>query len=83
MYASPISLQEACIECVTNNLKILCRPIQYSDGMTGLTAKLVFRDPDIYLHTEISEILLSSLCDRGKLTDLNMTLFDSKATRLR
>ncbi|KAL0277796.1 UNVERIFIED_CONTAM: hypothetical protein PYX00_004958 [Menopon gallinae] len=83
MYASPISLQEACIECVTNNLKILCRPIQYSDGITGLTAKLVFKDPDIYLHTEISELLLSALCDRGKLTDLNMTLFDSKATRLR
>ncbi|KAK6621766.1 hypothetical protein RUM44_001573 [Polyplax serrata] len=83
MYESPETLQDLCINCIANNLESLCRPVQYCDGVTGLTSKLVFKDREAYFHSEISEHLLTVLCNKGKLTDLNITLFDSKSTRLR
>lgn len=83
MYESPDSLQEICIDCIATNIENLCKPVQYCDGITGLTSKLVFKDQDAYFHSEISERLLTALCDKGKLTDLNFTLFDSKSTRLK
>lgn len=83
MYESPKSLQEICINWIASNIESFCRPVQYCDGITGLTSKLVFKDEDAYFHSEISEQLLTALCDKGKLTDLNITLFDSKSTRLK
>ncbi|XP_058805483.1 protein zyg-11 homolog B isoform X1 [Phymastichus coffea] len=55
-------------------------PSQYA---LANTTKLSFKDPDTFLPTEISEQLLYSLCERKKLSDLTITLFDSKTTRLR
>ncbi|EEB12106.1 conserved hypothetical protein [Pediculus humanus corporis] len=83
MFESPESLQDICINCIANNIENLCRSVQYCDGITGLTSKLVFKNEDVYLHSELSEQLLTALCDKGKLTDLNITLFDSKYTRLK
>ena len=50
---------------------------------SGPSTRLSFRDPDTFLPTEISEQLLYSLCERKVLSDLTITLFDAKATRLR
>lgn len=91
MYASPDSLQDICFDCVANNIEIYCKTIQQHKEFvnrpciktTGFQSQLVFKDPDVYLHSEIAEQLLTALCDRGKLSDLNITLFDSKSTRLR
>lgn len=49
----------------------------------GSATRLSFKDPDAFLPAEISEQLLSSLCERQALSDLTITLFDSKTTRLR
>ncbi|XP_011497736.1 PREDICTED: protein zyg-11 homolog B [Ceratosolen solmsi marchali] len=45
--------------------------------------RLSFKDPNTFLPTEISEQLLYGLCEREKLSNLSITLFDSKTTRLR
>ncbi|XP_018311593.1 protein zyg-11 homolog B isoform X3 [Mycetomoellerius zeteki] len=47
------------------------------------TTRLTFRHPDAFLPAEISEQLLSNLCEKNMLSDLTITLFDSKTTRLR
>ncbi|XP_024871172.1 protein zyg-11 homolog B-like [Temnothorax curvispinosus] len=44
---------------------------------------LTFRHPDAFLPAEVSEQLLSNLCEKKTLSDLTITLFDSKTTRLR
>lgn len=51
--------------------------------LTNSSTRLSFKDPETFLPTEISEQLLYSLCERKKLSDLTITLFDSKTTRLR
>ncbi|XP_015602670.1 protein zyg-11 homolog B isoform X3 [Cephus cinctus] len=50
---------------------------------SGSSSRLSFKDPDTFLPTEISEQLLYSLCEKKALSDLTITLFDSKSTRLR
>ncbi|XP_014203818.1 protein zyg-11 homolog B [Copidosoma floridanum] len=54
-----------------------------SHNSANNSTRLSFKDPDIFLPTEISEQLLYSLCERSKLSDFTITLFDSKTTRLR
>lgn len=49
----------------------------------GSLTRLSFKDPDVFLPAQISEQLLASLCEKKALSDLTITLFDSKATRLR
>lgn len=50
---------------------------------TTTDKKLNFRHPDVFLPAEISEQLLSHLSKKYILTDLTITLFDAKSTRLR
>jgi hypothetical protein len=38
---------------------------------------------EAFLHCELSEQLLSALCDRGKLDDTALSLFDANVTRLK
>ncbi|XP_057334079.1 protein zyg-11 homolog B-like isoform X1 [Microplitis mediator] len=45
--------------------------------------RLNFKDPEIFLPAQISEQLLASLCEKKALSDLTITLFDSKTTILR
>lgn len=54
-----------------------------SDGSSSSATRLSFRHPDAFLPAEISEQLLSNLCEKKTLSDLTITLFDSKSTRLR
>ncbi|XP_047361146.1 protein zyg-11 homolog B-like isoform X1 [Vespa velutina] len=54
-----------------------------NDVSPSLATRLSFKYPDAFLPTEISEQLLSSLCEKKTLSDLTITLFDSKSTRLR
>lgn len=46
-------------------------------------SRLVFKDSEVYFHSDLSEKLLTALSEKGKLCDLTMTLFDSNTTRLR
>ncbi|KAG8297034.1 regulation of ligase activity protein [Homalodisca vitripennis] len=45
--------------------------------------KLVFKDNEVFLHTEIAEQLLTALCTKRKLNDITITLFDVRSSRLR
>ncbi|KAI4486618.1 hypothetical protein M0804_005988 [Polistes exclamans] len=54
-----------------------------NDVSPSLATRLSFKHPDVFLPTAISELLLSSLCEKKTLSDLTITLFDSKSTRLR
>ncbi|KAL7289258.1 hypothetical protein TKK_0017195 [Trichogramma kaykai] len=47
------------------------------------STRLSFKHPDTFLPTAISEQLLYNLCERKKLSDFTITLFDSKTTRLK
>ncbi|XP_020298380.1 protein zyg-11 homolog B-like isoform X2 [Pseudomyrmex gracilis] len=54
-----------------------------NDAPTNSATRLTFRHPDAFLPAEVSEQLLSNLCEKKTLSDLTITLFDSKTTRLR
>ncbi|KAK0177397.1 hypothetical protein PV328_001455 [Microctonus aethiopoides] len=54
-----------------------------NNSTCGAVTRLSFKDPDVFLPAQISERLLSSLCEKKALSDLTITLFDSKTTRLR
>ena len=42
-----------------------------------------FKEEEIFFHTELSEQLLVRLCEKKKLDDLTLTLFQGDSTRLR
>ncbi|XP_043289937.1 protein zyg-11 homolog B-like isoform X2 [Venturia canescens] len=54
-----------------------------ANGPSGSATRLSFKDPDVFLPAQISEQLLASLCEKKALSDLTITLFDSKTTRLK
>lgn len=54
-----------------------------NDALFSSATRLTFRRPDAFLPAEVSEQLLSNLCEKKRLSDLTITLFDSKTTRLR
>lgn len=61
----------------------ICEEQKQCHKITSSGTKIGFKDSDVYFHSEISENLLTSLCAKGKLTDVTMTLFDVSTTRLR
>jgi len=79
MFDSPLSLHDCCIDFICNNLADLCREETLPTGLT----KLVFKDQDIFFQHHLSESLLEALCEKSKLTDDSMTLFDPKLMNLR
>ena len=46
-------------------------------------SRLTFRDEEVYFHSDLSEKLLTLLSEKGKLSDLTMTLFETSTMRLR
>ena len=80
MYDAPVSLQNCCVDYICENIEALC---EVQTNVDDNQYKLVFKDPDIFFHNNISEQLLQTLCDKGKLDDLTLRLFDPKVTRLK
>ncbi|XP_021353883.1 protein zyg-11 homolog B-like [Mizuhopecten yessoensis] len=77
MYDTPVSLQNCCVDFICDNLSTLC----LASAETPL--KLAFKDSDVYFHGDLSEQLLHSLCEKGKLTDETLSLFDPNVTNLK
>jgi len=75
----PCHLQEACIDYICDNLDSICSSVTAEDG----EKRLQFKEEEIFFHTELSEQLLVRLCEKKKMDDLVLTLFDGEATRLR
>lgn len=92
MYDSPISLEEACVDFICENLEALCEvtplmtlspPADGSDKPEcHKEEKLTLKDESI-LPSGLSDRLLEQLSEKGKLKDLTMTLFDSNIATLR
>lgn len=79
MYDTPVSLHNCCIDFICDNLSELCEA-----GITELgEPKLMFKDPDIYFQHHLSETLLETLCEKGKLNDETLMLFDPNVMNLR
>jgi len=77
---NPILLQEACIDYICDNLESICRStISPKDG----ECRLQFKEEEVFFHTELSEHLLIKLCEKNKMDDMVLSLFDSETTRLR
>lgn len=86
MYESPASLQEYCVEFVCENISLICDR-QSNNSISKISDEsaygYVFRNPDAFFHTEISQQLLEILSEKGHLNDQILTLFGSRVTRLR
>lgn len=79
MYDTPVSLHDCCIDFICDNLSELCEA-----GVTEFgDPKLVFKEQDIYFQHHLSENLLETLCEKGKLDDKTLTLFDPNVMNLR
>ena len=63
--------QEACIDYICDNISSLCSSVFTETGEPQLT----FKEEEIFFHTELSEQLLVRLCEKKKLDDLTLTLF--------
>jgi len=79
LHDDPLPLQEACIDYICDNISSLCNSV-WTDGGEQ---KLQFKEEEIFFHTELSEQLLVRLCEKKKLDDLTLTLFQGDSTRLR
>ena len=64
-------LQEACIDYICDNISSLCTSVWNENG----DQKLQFKEEEAFFHTELSEQLLVKLCEKKKLDDLTLTLF--------
>ncbi|XP_055931857.1 protein zyg-11 homolog B-like [Argiope bruennichi] len=79
MNDSPDTLQNICVDFISQNLNSVFATIE---DVNGNTLKHVFRDTSIYMPASVSELLFSAL-NEITLTDQLLTLFDSSVTRLR
>ena len=66
-----LTVQEACIDYICDNITSLCTSVWTETG----EPKLQFKEEEIFFHTELSEQLLVRLCEKKKLDDLTLTLF--------
>ena len=81
MYESPGSLQDACLDYICENISEICeaQPSSDEDGQSSL----VFSAEEVFLPSYFSDQILACLCEKHKLTDQTMTLFDAKCTSLK
>ena len=79
MYDTPVSLQNCCVDFICDNLEALCEASVTEIGQP----KLKFREQDVYFHGNLSESLLTSLCEKGKMNDETLMLFDPSVMNLK
>lgn len=84
MYDNPESLKDLCIDYVCNNIEKLFMAEQMSETNLQLSEpEYIFIDRNAYLPMEVSEILLTKLSVRNKLSDEILSLFSHKNVYLR
>ncbi|XP_059151723.1 protein zyg-11 homolog B-like [Physella acuta] len=82
MYDTPMSLQICCVDFICDNLSALCE-VQPAATADPKQTKMVFKDPETCFHANLSDQLLSTLSEKGKLNDESLSLFDPSVTALR
>lgn len=80
MYDMLISLQECCIDFISDYLQDLCI-VSVIENIS--IKKFVFKDFDIFFYGELFEQLLQIFCEKGKLIDEILSLFDFNVINLK
>ena len=81
MCAMPTSLQACCIGFICDHLGSVCK--LHKATTDTKQNKMAFKNPNIFLPANLAEQLLFTLCEKNKLTDETMALFDPQLTCLR
>ncbi|XP_076353569.1 protein zyg-11 homolog B-like [Tachypleus tridentatus] len=76
---NPLSLQEYCVNYISENIDAIC---EVQTNLDDSTSRYVFKAQDTFCPSKVSEQLLETLDQRGFLTDDLLTLFTSNVTRL-
>lgn len=88
MCDTPKSLQSICFKFIASNIENLCEAIPKENesselnGSALMNDSLAFKNKNLYLHTKLSEELLSVFVQIGMLDDRLLSLFSSNNTRL-
>ncbi|CAH1132300.1 unnamed protein product [Ceutorhynchus assimilis] len=95
MYENSISLEEACLNVVCDNILTYIEPqIQTKDGWTTniegsdcydderSDKRYKFRDPDIFLINKVSEKLMKKMMQKKLLCDATLNIFSEQNTKL-
>ena len=76
--ASPETLQSICLQYMSCNLPKLCSEVHHvvvaGDG-DHAESRLIFKNPEAIIHSDLAESLLFKLSENGRLTDTVLTLF--------
>lgn len=68
------------MDFICENLEALCDVVQNLENKHN---KMVFKDVEACFHSGLSEQFLTALCEKGKLGDETLALFDSTVTTLK
>lgn len=80
MYENPISLQDVCLNYISDNIDALCEATYSLDS--GATS-MHFRAEDIFFHNHLADSLLTLLSEKEKLSDETIGLFDANTAQLK
>ncbi|XP_038068672.1 protein zyg-11 homolog B-like [Patiria miniata] len=72
---SPDTLQSICLQYISCNLSKLCSEILVTGDGDYAESRLIFKNPDAIIHSDLAERLLTKLSENGNLTDTSLTLF--------
>lgn len=80
MYESPSNLQDFCVNYICDNISALCE--EHTDADNGYTT-LTFKSGEIFFPCNLSDQLLQNICEKKKLDDRTVSLFDASCTNLK
>ena len=83
MYESPASLQDVALDFICENLSELCEPCIVPGQDGPYKSYMRFKSNDVYLPGNMSDQFLDLLCQKKKLNDDTMTLFNPESTCLK
>lgn len=85
MRMSPNSLQEICLDEISENIRLYtnCKIMQDFSEMESLRYACTFKDSSIFLIQRISELLMNKLLKKKLLTNSTLSLFSEENTTLK
>ncbi|XP_033636563.1 protein zyg-11 homolog B-like isoform X2 [Asterias rubens] len=72
---SPDSLQSVCLHYISCHLSKLCSEVLVTGEGDYAESRLIFKNPESIIHSDLAERLLFKLSENGRLTDTVLTLF--------
>ena len=72
MYENPQSLQDCCVGYICANIDVLC---EVQTNLDDAKTQLLFKNPDVFFHNNISDQILQTLSENKSVTDETLSLF--------